>query len=142
MEARGFIIAALKSAEADHIYSILATLEVLALESSKFSSADIKNLKSSQTVFLKAKTALERIKADFKFHELLTQNCGNPLLLQYINDLKVPIFLYEKKYMSDNELMDISNRQHVQIIESIEQYNIKKACTALKQNWLCMLKHT
>lgn len=139
---RGFIIAALKSAEADHIYSILATLETLALESSKFSLADIKNLKAAQHVFFKAGTPLERIKADFKFHELLIGNCNNPLLLQYINDLKIPIFLYEKKYMSDNELKDTSNRQHAQIIESIEQYNIKKASTALKQNWLCMLKHT
>lgn len=139
---RGFVISSLDSREANNVYTILATLEALALESSKFSLADIKNLRAAQDCFEKATSALERIKADFSFHQLLIGDCRNSLLIQYINDLKIPIFLYEKKFMGENQWMEESNQQHAQIIDAIENYNLKKASSVLKQNWLGMLQHT
>lgn len=138
---RGFIIPALHASEAKHLYEMIAALEILALEQSRFTEADIKYLRKLQAKFENAAKAAAKIAADMAFHEALTKNYNNPFAQQIIRDLKIRIFFYEKKYMGNSDLTETSMQQHGQIIIAVENNNLKKAAKILKQNWIMMLNY-
>ncbi len=137
---RGFIISDIDAKEAKNIYELIATLEALAIENSEFSELDFIEINAAQTKFTGAKTSVERVKADLDFHECLTKNYDNPFARQIIKDLKTRIFFYEKSYMEDVGLTDISDDQHLEIIELLKNGNHKQAAKLVKKNWLIILK--
>lgn len=137
---RGFVILDIDTSEAKNVYELIATLEALAIENSAFSVSDVKELKSAQMKFTGAKTSVERVKADLDFHELLTKNYDNPFARQIIRDLKTRIFFYEKSYMQDAVLTDVSDDQHLEIIELLKVGKRKKAAETVKNNWLIILE--
>ncbi len=137
---RGFIISDIDKKEAKNIYELIATLEALAIENSEFSASDFVELNAAQTKFTGAKTSVERVKADLNFHELLTKNYDNPFARQIIKDLKTRIFFYEKSYMEDVGFTDISDDQHLEIIELLKTGKKKEAAKLIKKNWLIILK--
>lgn len=136
---RGFVISDIDSKEAKNIYELIANLESLALENSEFSAKDLKDLEKAQAKFGKAKTAIEKVKADLDFHEILTRNYENSFAQQIIRDLKTRIFFYEKSYMEDVGLTDVSDAQHFEIIELLKADKQKKAAEIIKKNWLIIL---
>lgn len=137
---RGFIISDIDAKEAKSIYELIANLESLALENSEFSAKDLKDLEKAQAKFGKAKTPIEKVKADLDFHEILTRNYDNSFAQQIIRDLKTRIFFYEKSYMEDVGLTDVSDEQHLEIIELVRTENQKKAAQIVKENWLIILQ--
>ncbi len=137
---RGFIISDIDTNEAKNIYELIATLESLAIENSEFSESDFIALNTAQIKFNQAKTAIERVKADLDFHEYLTKNYDNPFARQIIKDLKTRIFFYEKSYMEDVGFTDISDDQHLEIIELLKTGKQKQAAKLIKKNWLIILK--
>lgn len=137
---RGFVISEIDAKEAKNIYELIANLESLALENSRFSAKDLKDLEKAQTKFGKAKTPIEKVKADLDFHEILTRNYDNPFAQQIIRDLKTRIFFYEKSYMEDVGLTDVSDEQHFEIIELVRTEKQKKAAQIVKENWLIILQ--
>ncbi len=137
---RGFIISEIKAKEAKNIYELIANLESLALENSAFSAKDLEDLDNSQKRFGLAKTAVEKVKADLDFHEILTQNYDNSFAQQIIRDLKTRIFFYEKSYMEDVDFTDVSDDQHLEIIELVKAGKQKNAAKIIKKNWLIILK--
>lgn len=137
---RGFVISDIDAKEAKNIYELIATLESLALANSEFSAKDLKDLERAQIKFNKARTAIERVQADLDFHEILTRNYDNAFAQQIIRDLKTRIFFYEKSYMEDIGLTDISDKQHLEIIELVEKGGQIKAADIIKENWLIILQ--
>lgn len=137
---RGFIISDIDVKEARDIYELIATLESLALEHSEFSDKDLRDLEKARKKFTIAKTAIEKVKADLSFHECLTRNYDNSFAQQIIRDLKTRIFFYEKSYMQDAVLTDVSDDQHLEIIESLKIGKRKKAAEIVKNNWLIILE--
>jgi len=137
---RGFIISEIDAKEAKNIYELIANLESLALENSEFSAKDFKDLERAQTKFGKAKTPIEKVKADLDFHEILTRNYDNPFAQQIIRDLKTRIFFYEKSYMEDVGLTDVSDEQHLEMIELIKNGKQTQAAEIIKKNWLIILQ--
>jgi DNA-binding GntR family transcriptional regulator len=137
---RGFVISDIDAKEAKNIYELIANLESLALENSEFSARDFKDLEKAQTKFGKARTAIEKVKADLDFHEILTRNYDNSFAQQIIRDLKTRIFFYEKSYMEDVGFTDVSDNQHFEIIELLKADKQKKAAEIIKKNWLIILQ--
>jgi DNA-binding GntR family transcriptional regulator len=137
---RGFVISEIEAKEAKDIYELIANLESLALENSEFSARDFKDLEKAQTKFGKAKTAIEKVRADLDFHEILTRNYDNTFAQQIIRDLKTRIFFYEKSYMEDVGLTEVSDEQHLEIIELLKADKQKKAAEIIKKNWLIILQ--
>lgn len=137
---RGFVISEIDAKEAKNIYELIANLESLALENSEFSARDLKDLEKAQTKFGKARTAIEKVKADLDFHEILTRNYDNSFAQQIIRDLKTRIFFYEKSYMEDVGLTEVSDEQHLEIIELLKADKQKKAAEIIKKNWLIILQ--
>ena len=137
---RGFIISDIDAGEAKDIYELIAALESLALENSEFSDKDLRDLEKAQKKFRSAKTAIEKVKADLSFHECLTKNYDNSFAQQIIRDLKTRIFFYEKSYMQDAVLTDVSGDQHSGIIELLKAGKRKQAAKIVKNNWLIILE--
>lgn len=137
---RGFIISHIDTKEAENIYELIATLEALAIENSKFSANDLTELKIAQDKFKEAKTAVQKVRADLDFHECLTKHYDNPFARQIIKDLKTRIFFYEKSYMEDVGFTSVSDDQHLEIIELLKTDNQKQAAKIIKKNWLIILK--
>ena len=137
---RGFVISDIDAKEAKNIYELIANLESLALENSEFSAKDLKDLEKAQTKFSRAKTAIEKVKADLDFHEILTRNYDNSFAQQIIRDLKTRIFFYEKSYMEDVGLTDVSDEQHLEMIELIKNGKQSQAAEIIKKNRLIILQ--
>ncbi len=138
---RGFIIAALDVTEAEDLYGLVASLEVMAIENREFSKEDITSLKQQQQVFENAPNAIARIQADMEFHRLLTQGFDNELALQLLSDLKTRIFFYERAFMQDDSFYNKSDNQHEAIISAIEDDNVPTASLLLKMNWMLILNY-
>lgn len=138
---RGFIIAELDVKEAEDLYGLVANLEVMAIENSEFSEADIEQLRSQQEVFENAQDALSRIQADLEFHKLLTKGYPNQLALQLLNDLKTRLFFYERAFTNDDSFYNKSDNQHEAIIAAIADDNVPTASLLLKMNWMLILNY-
>lgn len=138
---RGFIISELSLKEARDLYELVADLEVLAIENSKFDEESIEQLKAQQVVFKNAEDTVTRINAKLGFHKLLTQNYGNSLAQHVLDDLKIRIFFYEREFMADDLLYSKSDNQHDAIISAIEDDNIPTASLVLKMNWMLILDY-
>jgi len=138
---RGFIIAELDVKEAEDLYNLVASLEVMAIENTEFDTQDIEALKLQQQVFEEAKDALSRIQADLEFHRLLTKGYENDLALQILSDLKTRIFFYERAFMTDDSFYNKSDNQHDAIISAIADDNVPTASLLLKMNWMLILNY-
>lgn len=138
---RGFVVAELDDKEAADLYNLVASLEVMAIENSEFSDADIQALKSQQALFEQAGNAIERIRADMEFHRLLTKGYDNQLALQLLTDLKTRIFFYERAFTADDSFYNATDNQHEAIIEAIAEDNVPTASLLLKMNWMLILNY-
>ena len=138
---RGFVIAELDVEEAEDLYGLVANLEVMAIENSEFSEADIELLKQQQEVFENATDAISRIQADLEFHRLLTKGYPNQLALRILNDLKTRIFFYERAFTDDDSFYNQSDNQHESIISAIADDNVPTASLLLKMNWMLILNY-
>ncbi|MFS4455434.1 GntR family transcriptional regulator [Maribacter sp. 2304DJ31-5] len=138
---RGFIISELDVKEAEDLYGLVASLEVMAIENSEFDERAIRVLKEQQDVFENAPNALARIRADLEFHRLLTMGYNNILTLQILNDLRTRVFFYERAFMSDDSFYNKSDNQHDAIISAIEDDNVPTASLLLKMNWMLILNY-
>ncbi len=138
---RGFVIAELDVKEAEDLYDLVASLEVMAIENRAFNDADITNLKAQQEVFENASDAITRIQADMEFHRLLTEGFENELALQLLHDLKTRVFFYERAFMQDDSFYNKSDNQHEAIISAIADDNVPTASLLLKMNWMLILNY-
>ncbi len=138
---RGFVIAELDVEEAEDLYGLVANLEVMAIENSEFTEADIELMKQQQEVFENAPDAISRIQADLEFHRLLTKGYPNQLALQILNELKTRIFFYERAFTDDDTFYNKSDNQHESIISAIADDNVPTASLLLKMNWMLILNY-
>ena len=138
---RGFIIAELDVKEAEDLYGLVASLEVMAIENSEFDENQIHALKKQQDVFENAQDAISRIQADLEFHHLLTKGYENDLALKILQDLRTRIFFYERAFTADDSFYNKSDNQHDAIISAIEEDNVPTASLLLKMNWMLILNY-
>lgn len=138
---RGFIIAALDVKEAEELYQLVASLEVMAIENTEFKPEDIAVLKAQQEIFENAPDAIARIQADLEFHRLLTKGFNNELALKLLYDLKTRVFFYERAFMANDSFYNKSDNQHEAIISAIADDNVPTASLLLKMNWMLILNY-
>ena len=138
---RGFIISDLDVKEAEDLYNLVASLEVMAIENSEFDAGVIDELKKQQEVFENAEDALTRIQADLDFHHVLTKGYDNKLALQILNELRTRIFFYERAFMSNDSFYNKTDNQHDAIISAIADDNVPTASLLLKMNWMLILNY-
>lgn len=138
---RGFVIPEINPQDVQEVYELVAHLECLALEKSHFTEDLLSELKSQQAVFKSTNSAMERINADMRFHELLTSGYKNKTAQRILEDLKIRIFFFEKGFMDAHGFYEPSTDHHEHIIHCLEQQQILEACSVLKENWLQILQY-
>lgn len=138
---RGFIIAELDVKEAEDLYQLVASLEVMAIENTEFKDENITELNLQQEVFENAPNAIARIQADLEFHRLLTKGFENDLALKMLYDLKTRVFFYERAFMFNDSFYNKSDNQHEAIISAIADDNVPTASLLLKMNWMLILNY-
>ena len=138
---RGFIIAEQDVKEAEDLYQLVASLEVMAIENTEFTAENITALKVQQEIFENAPNAIARIQADLEFHRLLTKGFENDLALKLLHDLKTRLFFYERAFMANDSFYNKSDNQHEAIISAIADDNVPTASLLLKMNWMLILNY-
>ena len=138
---RGFVVAELQLKEAQDLYTTVSQLEVMALENSTYNERAIKELKKSLLQLQQSHTHLARLKARFRFHDLLVAYCNNQILVQIFRKLKHRILFYEQAFIRDASIYENVDNQMEAIVQALEEDNTPTAALILKMNWMVVLQY-
>lgn len=133
-------VAPLDSQDAFHLYSIVWTLESLALEQGflHFQNEDVEKMVEANEAMLKAMEEhdnLGAVQADTAFHDVIIQLAQNPELSQIVATLKqklkrIDLYYFEKKVDGQQ-----SYKEHKKIIAALKRKDFSEATKALQNNW-------
>lgn len=143
---RWTLVSPLDLKEAENVYSIVWTLESLAMEQAfpNISPKDIEELEKynenlNKTV--KSGSQFDKIQADNDFHNKIILLSNNTELPKLLSGLKMRIQRIEMHYFSKIDKMRASYSEHQQIIDLIKKQELSLAVNALKNNWKNSLDH-
>lgn len=126
--------------DAFHLYSIVWTLERLAL-SQAFGSINDEHLKKMDEAnerFLKKMKGRDRLaalEADTEFHSVYVHLSQNEELEKIIGEIKQKLKRIDLYYFDKIKNASLSYDEHKQIIEALKQKNLAKALEAVEYNW-------
>lgn len=123
-----------------HLYSIVWTLEKLALTQAIGSIQDehIQMMVDANEKFLenmKNRSRLSALNADHDFHSVYVKLSENEELEKIISDLKVKLTRLDLYYFDRIKDANLSYEEHNQIIEALKQKDLSKAIIAIENNW-------
>jgi DNA-binding GntR family transcriptional regulator len=126
---------------ANRIYPILKLLEPLALElaAPQFLSVDFKRMRLLNAAIKRALEAGNGKTAalhDTDFHDTFIVRCGNPELIQIIQNLKTNHIRLEIAYWRGGKNALESVNEHERLIAALERSDLKAAKLALGQNFV------
>lgn len=123
-----------------HLYSIVWTLERLAL-SQAFGSLTEKHIdkmvEANERFLKKMKTRdrLAALNADNDFHSTYVNLCENPELQKVISEIKVKLKRLDLYYFDKIKDAALSYDEHRKIIEALKQKDLTQAIHAVEHNW-------
>lgn len=137
---RWTLVSPIDLAEAESIYSIVWTLESLAVENAfhHITSTDIEKLEQLNEDLnktMKTGNQFAALEADNAFHDKIVELSQNLELPKLLANLKVKIQRIEIRYFSNTDSMHASYIEHQQIIEAFKENDLNRAVEALKANW-------
>ena len=126
--------------DAELIYPVIARLETLALEQAfkYLTKEDFKIMRQVNQHLQKAinsKNPVDAAKADVTFHAVFIGRSYNPELIRVLTELKLKHERLEIAYFGDASLGTHSPKQHLQLVQLLEQGHFKQALKALEDNW-------
>ena len=132
---KGNFVRPLTSEEFVSLYGIRPILDVEALRLSGLPApAQLTALRVANEKLKAAKSARLRIARDDEWHLLLVQGCGNPVLLDLIEQFMFRTRRYEIAYLRSASGASTAYDEHLAIIDALAYGNLDGACKALKQN--------
>jgi DNA-binding GntR family transcriptional regulator len=140
---RGFFVAPLTLKEAGEIYSLIWTLETLAVRlQGKVNENQCGRLrKLNEKLLAVRKYPRKALEADKSWHECLVANCKNHILLDTLSSIRERAIRYEYAYMNEKELIPHSVDQHDRITQVVQQGEIKEVTMLLEQHWRGSLEY-
>ncbi|WP_343486300.1 GntR family transcriptional regulator [Allomuricauda sp. d1] len=138
---RGFVVAELNLKEARDLYNTTSQLEVMAIEDSTYTEKAIHRLKESLMDLQQCHTHSARLKARYKFHDLLIDPCDNRILVEIFKKLKHRVLFYEQAFIKDAAVYDNVDNQKDAIVQALEEDNTPTAALILKMNWMIVLQY-
>jgi DNA-binding GntR family transcriptional regulator len=134
---RGFFVSPLDVKDAREVYSLLATLEALALRTgAKGIAADRTALKRLNSAFRGANGPAAAVEADRAWHERLISHCGNVRLTSMVQPLRAAAIRFELRYLAERPTAEASVRQHAAIADAVFHGAVDKAARVLEENWM------
>ncbi|HEU5311598.1 MAG TPA: GntR family transcriptional regulator [Candidatus Eisenbacteria bacterium] len=139
---RGFFVLPLTLRDAEELYPILWTLEGEALAASgPYDAKRLAELRAVNDELKKAEhDAVEALRLDRRWHDVLLRGCDNARLLALIDVLKDQARRYEAAYMQCSGRVILSTRQHEAIVKALEAGDARAAREELEQNWRVSLE--
>jgi DNA-binding GntR family transcriptional regulator len=137
---RSTIVSSLDFHSAFHLYSIVWTLEGLALRQAFGSIYDehIKQMDDANEVFLEKmekKDRLSALLADSAFHGVYIQLAQNTELEKMIADVKIKLKRLDLYYFDKIKNAALSYEEHKKIIEALRKRDLEEALFAVEHNW-------
>jgi DNA-binding GntR family transcriptional regulator len=137
-EADGaFAVAPLSEIEVREGYPVVILLEGLAVRTTpSFPPEAIARLREINDVMATEGTdPMAAATHDWEFHEELVRHCRNDQLLSTLRPLKRLLLRYEYTYMSAEDFVSRSVRQHNEIIERLERGECDAAAALVEDNF-------
>lgn len=137
LPGRGFRVPEVERQEILDVYPLVIALEGLALESSaQATSSQARTLaRIVRSMEAAPKDPLKRLKLDRQWHETLLEGCSNARLMSMVGDLRQQIQRYELIYMTREQGLRCSLREHRAIAEAHGAGRRKEACKLLRAHW-------
>lgn len=134
---RGFFVRDLTVEEFAQLYPIRALLDPEALRIAGIpDETRCKKLARLNREIEKAADPLRAIDLDDRWHRLLVSGCENRVLLEQIEHLMIRTRRYECAYFRNARHIGVAVDEHAQILESLEQGDLRGACRALRRNMI------
>lgn len=142
---RGFRVPERSLDDLIHLYPVLQTLEVLAgkLAFPKLGEAEMAEMEAANAAFAKAleeNAILDAVELNDRFHAVLSDHCGNPVLKELLDDLRGQVQRLEvmdfRGVLEDvgGETHRIWVRQHEGIVERVREGAYEEAQELLSEN--------
>jgi DNA-binding GntR family transcriptional regulator len=137
---RSTLVSSIDFHNAFHLYSIVWTLERLALSQAFGSITDehIHHMIEANERFLqkmKAKDRFSALEADYDFHYVYIKLSQNQEIEKIISELKTKLKRLDLYYFDKIKNALLSYDEHKQIIEALKQKNLPHALEAVEHNW-------
>jgi probable transcriptional regulator ydhC len=123
-----------------YTYSVVASLEMLALEQAfdkidKNFIKDLENINKKLDTAFKNSNTLELLDYDNEFHDKIIYLSENPEIPLIIHPLKKKIQRVELLFFKDNDGKSNTFKEHQSIIKELKNNDLEKAKYYLKSNW-------
>lgn len=137
---RSTLVSSIDFHNAFHLYSIVWTLERLALSQAFGSITDnhILMMNEANERFLqkmKARNRLAALDADYDFHSIYVKLAQNTELENIISSLKSKLKRLDLYYFEKIKDAALSYEEHKQIIVALRQRDLSLALSAVENNW-------
>ncbi len=137
---RSTLVSSIDFHNAFHLYSIIWTLERLALSQAFGSIADehIQHMIDANDRFLqkmKAKDRFSALEADYDFHNVYIRLSQNQEIEKIISEIKTKLKRLDLYYFDKIKNAILSYDEHKKIIEALTQKNLPLAMEAVENNW-------
>jgi DNA-binding GntR family transcriptional regulator len=137
---RSTLVSAIDFQNAVHHYSIVWSLEQLALSQAFSSITDyhIQTMIEANERFLQKMKVCDRLSAldaDHDFHSVYVKLSKNQELMKIISEIKHKLKRLDLYYFEKVQNALLSYEEHVQIIEALKQKDLSQAMSAVENNW-------
>jgi DNA-binding GntR family transcriptional regulator len=132
-----FAVAPLSEIEVREGYPVVILLEGLAVRTTAtFPPEAIARLREiNELMAAESSDPMAAATHDWEFHEELVRHCGNEQLQSTLRPLKRLLLRYEYTYMSAEDFVSRSVRQHNEIIEHLESGDLDGAAALVEDNF-------
>jgi DNA-binding GntR family transcriptional regulator len=132
-----FAVAPLSEIEVREGYPVVILLEGLAVRTTPgFPPQAIARLREiNEVMATETSDPMAAATHDWEFHEELVRHCRNEQLQSTLRPLKRLLLRYEYTYMSAEDFVSRSVRQHNEIIDALERGELDAAATLVEDNF-------
>lgn len=132
-----FAVAPLSEIEVREGYPVVILLEGLAVRTTpSFPEEAIARLREINEIMAnEGADPMAAATHDWEFHDELVRHCGNEQLLSTLRPLKRLLLRYEYTYMSAEDFVSRSVKQHNEIIERLERGDRDGAAALVENNF-------
>lgn len=137
---RSTLVSSIDFHSALHLYSIVWTLEKLALTQAfgSITESHIQTMAEANERFLQKMKSRDRIAAldaDYDFHSVYVRLSANKELEKIISELKQKLKRFDLYYFDKIKNAALSYEEHAQIIEALKVKDLSLAIHAVENNW-------
>lgn len=133
---RGCFVNEITTQDLVEIFSLRKLLEPAALQSAydKINPAQLHQLHQDLFALTPSDKPELYYETDRQLHSMIISNCGNLRLMQILRTLNGQIELLRRISAKQPRRLEASRKEHLAVVEAIEQQNLDGACKALEEH--------